>query len=313
MVTISLAGLNADIGMGVNAAGVKQNEEKESQVKNGSIFAGNLNNIKPDRIEQKRAEARKQAAKIVMDQFASDKEIMDGLDKMQKQVKDLTHEVKALNAEKMEFQDSRDGLLDKYGITEDSQEHQDLELIRKAEQPGGLANLNEEEVERLANMGELTDYQSEALYHDEMLAYLDTVIDEYDRQIKGLNGAIKATHQAMLEDCNGMAKAQKTADKILEAAAKAIVGMAWEDAKDHIDEEFEKLVEEAKEAAEKKEEEEEKLDEIKEEKEEQEELTEIAGESVTGQDKIQSELEKILKEAELLKEDLKGLVVDGQC
>lgn len=312
MVTISLAVHNGNTEMGANAAGANKAGEKEGQVKNGSIFAGNLNNMKPDRMEQKREEARKQAAKLIMDQFASDMAVKDGLDEMRSRIDELRQEVVSLNHEKKEYEDARDGLMEKYGITEDSQEHQDLELIKKAKKPGGIANLNEEEVERLANMGELTDYQSEVLYHDEMIEDLDRVIVDYDRQIKGLNSGIKSIRQALLEDCNGMANAQTAAGKILKSAAKSIIDMAWADAREQIDKEFEELVEAAKEAAKKKEEEEEKLDEIKEEKKEQEELTEAVEDSVSGEG-IPSEIKKILKEAELLKEDMKGLVVDGQC
>lgn len=311
MVTINLAGLNGNAGAGTFSGGVNKSGEKEGQVKNGSIFAGNLNTMTPDRIEQKRAEARKQATQVLMNQFASDNAATDGLNEMRQLVKDLNKEISALNKEKAGYEELKSGLMDKYGLTEDSQEHQDLELIRKANKPGGMANLNKDELERLGNMGELTDYQSEYLYYDEMIKAIDPLIDAYKDQVKNLNLSIGRTKTEMLQG-KGMIPALKTVEEIMKAASDEIMGMAWEDAKKHIEEEFQKLVEAAKKAAEKKEEEEEKLETAKEEKGEQEELTKEIQESTSDQSKLQSELDKIMKEAELLEEDIKGLVVDGQ-
>jgi len=135
---------------------------------------------------------------------------------------------------------------------------------------------------------------------------------ELQNERMGNTSSITATKQAILEaGGKGMRTAKKMAGSILDAASDAIIGMLWEDAKEHVDEELEKLMEAAKEQAEKKEEEEEKLENIKEEKEEQEELTKTIQESSSEQAKLQDEIKKIMQEAELLEEDMKGLAVDG--
>ncbi len=316
MKTINAAGLSGKTGLGIGVTGgsshIKGSGDKNSQIKNGSIFAGNINSMSTDKIEQKRAQARKQATKAIMDQFASDNQVADALDESRARIKEL----KGIKSEYMDEQDyylqERENLKDLYQIEDDSQEQQDLDLIRKANKAlktGQLGDLSKEELERVANMGELTEYQSRSLEYDPVINHYDSLMEDCNKEIRAINSGISATKLEMLKN-DGMVKANKAADKILEAGSKAVIGMLMEDAKKHIDEEMAKLVEAAKKAAEKKEEEEERLEAIKEDKEDTEELVEEIGESTSEQDKLTQEIKKILREQELIEEDIKGLVVD---
>ena len=79
-VTINLAGINGNSGYGIHAANGSNTEKGDgSQVKNGSVFIGNKKGGISDLIEQKRAQARKQATKVLRDQFARDNKITDNM------------------------------------------------------------------------------------------------------------------------------------------------------------------------------------------------------------------------------------------
>ena len=313
MQTINLAGMNGNIGIGIAVTGSRDGKES-GQVKNGAIYAGNINNMTNDRIEQKRAQARKQATKAIMDQFARDGKVIDGMNELRARNEQINAEQSRLIEEKKGYEQEQEALKEKYGITDDSKEQEDLELIRKARRSfkDSSVSLSKEEWKRIADMGELTEYQQRALGYDDIRDHVDSQIDELENEKIANGGAIRASKQALLETSyKAITKAKDAADAIMDAASDEIIGMLWEEAKKHVDEEMEKLVEAAKEAAEKKEEEEEKLESVKEEKEEQKELTEEIQESAADQEKLQREIDKILKEAELLKEDMKGLMVDG--
>lgn len=316
-VTVNLAGINGNTGFGTNAAiGSVSGAEKENggQVKNGSVFMGNRKNGVSDLVEQKRLQARKQAAKVLRDQFANDSKITDSMDELRVRNAEISEELTALSKQKKEFMEQRDALQEKYGIDPDSQEQKDLDLIRKANnyfKAGNLSVLTKDELERLANMGERTEYQQRSLEYDAVIGRIASEETELDRERMGNTGVIAATKQSILEaGGKGIRMAKKAAESILQSASDSIIGMLWQDAKDHVDEEMEKLVEAAKELAEKKEEQEEQLEARKEEKEEQEEMIEAIQESASDQTKLQSEIKKILAEAELLADDMKGLVIN---
>ncbi len=315
-VTINLAGLVGNTGSGIVAAGA--GKEKDGQVKNGSIFAGNINNISNDRIEQKRASARKQATKAIMDQFHTDNEVTDTMKELRGRNKEIDQEIAELREQRKVFEEDQEALKDKYGITSDSEEQKELDLIRKAKNAfnnGRLGDLTKEELEQVANMdpSKLSEYQQRSLQLDSIMSTMfDAPIAELEKEKVANGSVVGSLKQGLLKTSyKGISKAYKAADTIMEAASKEIMGMMWDDAKKHVDEKMQELVEAAKEKAEEKEEEEKKLEAAKEEKEEQKELTEQIQESTADQEQLQGEIDKILKDAELLEEDLKGLVVDG--
>ncbi len=315
-VTVNLAGINGNSGLGIHTAnGMGKGDGKDGQIKNSSIFAGNMKGGMSSLIEQKRAQARKQATKIIRDQFARDNEITDQMNELRARNEEIGEELDVLVKQKKGYMEEQEALKEKYGIAPDSQQEKDLELLRKASnhfKNGKFEKLSEEEVQRLADMGEPTEYQRRALEYDKVIGNIASMEEKLLNEKIANTGSIRSSKQAILETGGkGIRSAKEAAESILQAASDSVIGMLWEDAKKHVDEELEKVMEAAKEQAEKKEEEEEKLEEAKEKKEEQEELTEVIQESASEQTKLQDEIKKIMKEAELLKEDMKGLVVDG--
>ena len=185
---------------------------------------------------------------------------------------------------------------------------------------GSQVVLTEEEKQRLSQIDEagLREYQekSQAL-NDRAKAY-NAQIREADN---GMFAIAAANTDAKINkpqiQAKTIMKAQETADEILEAASKEIIGMLTEEAKDHVDQELEEKKEAAEEKAEKEEEEKEKIEKAKEEKEQKEEFVEEVadtGEFIVEADNVlkdvQRDIKKVMDEMKLLEEDLKGAAVD---
>ena len=133
MNTVHVSGWNnTTAGFDVNG-GKKDGENGLSrQVKKGIVFAGNINSMKADKIAGKREQARKQAARTIMDQFMRDNEITDGMNELRERNRQIKDEISALWEEQSFYRGIQSELKDKYGIEDGSQEQQDIELIQKA-------------------------------------------------------------------------------------------------------------------------------------------------------------------------------------
>ena len=282
METINPAGWYSYMGSGMPVAA----GNKKGQVRNGSVFAGNMGGSLKSRIGQKMAQARKQAARVIRDQFDTDSRFTTELDRVRTLNRDMREEMARLNEERKGYVADREALKDIYGIGEDSREQQELE--------------------RIANMGELTEYQERALAYDDIIEGFDRQIRDLQDIIGGNSRAIESTKLETVKN-QGMLKASDAADEILAAASDAIQGMLWEEARKHIQEEMEEMAEAAGEKAE----EEERLEAPREEREEQKELTELIRETASDLKVLQQEIDRILREAGLVTEDAKGLLVDG--
>ena len=129
------------------------------------------------------------------------------------------------------------------------------------------------------------------------------------------NATIRSTRIERLK-YHAMSDAQEQAEDILDAARDEIVGMVFEEGKDHVDEEAEEREEQVEEIKEEKEKQEEFIEDQKERREEEEELLEnVPMEEMLSLDKIQSnvqqEVQNILDKMKLIAEDIKGAVVDA--
>lgn len=309
METINPAGWYSYMGSGMPVAA----GNKKGQVRNGSVFAGNMGGSLESRIGQKMAQARRQAARVIRDQFDTDSRFTTELDRVRTLNRDMREEMARLNEERKGYVADREALKDIYGIGEDSREQQELELLRRADKAGKemrLGDLGREELERIANMGELTEYQERALAYDDIIEGFDRQIRDLQDIIGGNSRAIESTKLETVKN-QGMLKALDAADEMLAAASDAIQGMLWEEARKHIQEEMEEMAEAAGEKAEEKAEEEERLEARREEREEQKELTELIRETASDLKVLQQEIDRILGEAGLVTEDAKGLLVDG--
>ena len=179
--------------------------------------------------------------------------------------------------------------------------------------------LTDEERERLEQSHQegLTEYQQRSMELYEGEDYYKKQANEAKAQMKAAGGAASAIKSAMAKS-QTMIKAQNTAEDIMDAAGREIMGMLVDEAKDHIDEEMEEKKEQALEKAEKEKEEEERLEKIREDKDEKEEFaeqvsdsTQLMTEADSAMEDVHRELKKVMDEMKLLGEDIKGAAVDA--
>lgn len=293
----------------------KAQQEKDNQ-KDSILYAGNFQGDMSvrDRIQQKREQAQKQAMKVVQDAWGGDRAIDEDLNQRRERVRELNQSSRESQVRIDDLREQQEKLKDAYGITEDSQEQQELELLRRRDAAvRGGGSLSEEEMQKCDEIEKrgLSDYQKEQLNLDEHIRTEQDVIDENGRQVVMENAVIRGTRLERLK-YHHMADAQKEAEDIKKAAGDEIMGMLVEDAKEHVDEEQEEREEKAEEIKEKKEEQEELVEKRREDKEELVEdmpVDEMLDLSKT-QEGIQQEVQNIMNKMALVAEDIKGAVVD---
>lgn len=309
---------NNTVFMGDDTLSNRHNGVAEEKKGRNNIFAGDLSE-KFDPVVKKREDARKQAMKMIGDVWAGDQKIDEGIEERRARVKEYQNQISELQGKLKEIDVNKAELKDIYGVTEDSQEAQDLKLLEK-EQNG--QSLTEEERERLAQIREngITEYQQRSLELGEEEKHYKENLAEAENKAFAENVSITSTKIDRLKS-HAMVSAQKSAEDIMEAASKEIVGMLVDEAKDHIDEEMEEKKEAAEEKAEKEEEEEEKIEAARASKKEKEEFSEDVSEQTEDMtkaltqmdsvvDDVQREIKKLMDEMKLLDEDLKGAAVD---
>lgn len=336
--TISIyAGADTDYS-GRNGAGNASGRKKPGNTIQGSFLKGQF-----DPIEQRRAAAKKQALKIVSTTFASDIKTDNELVEHASRLKEYLKAYSEADGKIKEIDKKKEELRQEYGVSEDSQEQKDLEILEKYNQrkrgmfkPG----MSQEEIERadeLVKQGYekgYTEYQQRALEWD---SYKDIPKLERQDALKGIYeeaGTISAVKLERLK-YHAMVDSQKEAEDILESASDEIIGMLIDEAKDHIDEKNEEELEKVKEQKEEKKEELEKLEEAKEYREEMEALADpekaekkverrsedsevLLGDLLTEnllqmdgiKNNIQQEVADIAMKMKLVAEDVKGIKVD---
>lgn len=293
-----------------------QKQEKQSS----TIYAGNLSGDMTirDRIQQKKAQAQKQAMKVVQDAWGGDRAIDDDLNERRERIRELKQVNKEAQTRISEIREEQEALKDAYGVTDDSEEQQELELLRRKKAAmQGKGSLSMEELEKCGEIEKkgLTEYQERQLSLDDQADEKQKVIDENNQQILVENAVIRGTRLERLK-YHHMADAQKQAKEIKDAAGDEIMGMLIEDAKDHLDEEQEEREEKAEEIREAREEQEELIEKRREDKKELEELVEdmpvdeILDLSKT-QEEVRQEVQSIVNKMALVADDIKGSMVDA--
>lgn len=256
-------------------------EEKEQEQRK-NLFAGDLtqDNTLQDRITQKKAQAQKQAMKVVSDAFAGDRTIDEDMEARRERVKELKGEKVQLSEEAAGVAERQEALEKAYAAGEVSSE----EYASEAE------NLSQEE----------RAYQQK--------------ISENESAVMGENAVVRGTRLERLKH-NPMGEARDQADAILEAAGDEIIGMVMEDAKEKLDEEDEQRQEQAEEIKEQREEQEAFIEKQQEKRSEAEELLEeMPADEMLSLNRVQSdvkqEIQSMLDKMKLLSEDIKGAAVD---
>lgn len=286
--------------------------EKAGQGNRKSFFAGNSNLVN-DPIAEKRKEAQEKAWKVVSDAWDADKAIDKSIEDRQNHYNEMVEIVKEAQSHLKDINAQVDTLKEEYGVTE--------EMTFK--------DWPDEYKQRYLELNKQASAFKKEIY-DAQKYMKDDIAD------------IKAIAQERLKS-DPMLDAQKTADTIEAAANEEIIGMAMEEAKDHIDEKMEEVQEEAEEKAEEEEAKEEKLELQREIRELQKAIAEGTKEAVaeaaaeaearrhendtldlpldelmkltqmnTETDKAQKTLDEIKYSMNLLEADLKGIEIDEE-
>lgn len=322
-------------------AAARQKAEKGANTNRSTIFAGDLS-VKTDRVSVIKQQAQKKAMKVLSDVFEAEKGLDQSMEDMVERSQELKDEKLAYEKELCQIQADRDSLMEQCGLTEESQEHKDLELLRKEREAGKTGSgieLTDEEQSRLAEIHEagITDYQKDMLELDQREELYQGKIEKNETQIMGISRSLNDISIERLKS-NPMLDAAKQADGIMEAANKQIYGELINEGKKHIEEKMEEEKEKAEKRAEKKEEEEKKA-EAKEEREAlQEEMIENVRNNLDEKEQIaksshadhldvsdiemmasynsqkpetDKKLQEIMDELKVIQDDLKGVKVDA--
>lgn len=312
---------NNAIFMGDDIHRARNGEEDKGGNNQKKSISGSALKQKFDPIAAKKEQAKKKAMKIVGDAFANELKMDDELTARRERIKSLQKELGDANKAISEIEADRAALRDTYGIDENSQEEQDLQLLEKgarAKMPGSDVIMTYDELKRIKEIKSngLTEYQERSLEMLDFETSYFTAAYEAKQEIMVENQIISATELERLKT-HPMLDAQKQADMVMEEASKEIVGMLVDEAKDHIDEEAEKEKEKAEAEKEKEEELQERIDTARERRKENEELTEeildgVTEASSTAMDvtKAQQEVKDMISKMKLIEEDIKGASVD---
>ena len=294
---------------------VSSKEENIKKQNNSTVFAWDLNeDVLQNRIMQRRKEAKEQAMKVISDAFAGDCTIDEDLETRRLRVKELENDNKELRDKIKDVDCQQEELMKKYGVAEDSEEQQNLELLRR-EQSMTSGALGPEERAKVAELKKngITEYQQRVLELDKMKeAYQETLVQN-DRAILQENAIIRGTKLERLKYAP-MTKAKEQAEEIMEAAGEEIKGLILEETKDVLDEKEEEQEEQAEKIEEKRKEQEAFVEKQQEERKQEELWEEVPVEEMLDMEQMQTEVQKeiqgIVDKMKLVAEDIKGAAVD---
>lgn len=298
--------------------------------KNLTLSAGNITgrgSQLESRIQQKRDQARKQAMKLINDAWDADKKAADGIDALNKDKQNQLNRLSEYKQSLKEADEREKQLQEKYNIDPDSQEQKDLELLKKYQNYSNgsdYADFSKEEVERLKELQNTprTEYQDKALM---LNGYRGEVRNQISMTEYKLMAISESVHDSKIDRLKSqdMLKADDSADRILDAAEKDVLGMVIDDAKENIDKKMEEEQKKAEDAAKKRDEQQERIDDSKQDAREQREIIRndaktdmldinngLSGKDVNNVEEVQKHIQKMLNDEKLINEDLKGIKID---
>lgn len=260
----------------------KTPEEVAENLKNGRVFSGKVQ-FPQDKIAERRRAAQEKAMGIVKAAFAGERILDASVEEMQTSIEKGKDEMIAQKAELNRIAGEKEKLKGNNFLTSEEYEREMAELNKAESHFKGLI-------------------QDGKKYEDRTIQALTDIKIERAKS-------------------NPMVDAGKEAEAVLEAGGKEVIGMLFEEAKEHMETEFEKQQQAAEEKAAKEKELEERIEEMRAEKKEEDDTETPAVEQLerstrrmvkiaeTGES-IQKELKNVVDRLKLDLEDLKGAAVD---
>ena len=317
---------NADMNINLNTTFTNENIKAVNNGKRVSkgqnnVINGKTLNLGSNLLDEKKAQAKKDAMKLIRNAFEGDQKISNEFNEKKRHVEELIKDKGEADKVINDIENERKMLRDEYGLTENSQEEKELKLLEKdfrSGLPGSDVSLSEEERKAVAEIKErgLTEYQSRSM---EKLDYAKNyIVKSYSNtlEIQDENRSLGMMEREMLKNTS-MIDAQKQAKKVEEELNEQVVSIVVDEAKDNIDSEVEEKKEEAEKIKEKKEETEERKKKKKKRRDEMEEFSEKILEGAESMSRItksvdeaQQEVKEMMSKMKMLDEDIKGIEVD---
>ena len=123
------------ISFNVNNIQIQQMNAGNTQNQSKSIFAGGQDGTGPlagnSLIEQRKKMAGRQAMKLISDAFGRDIKSQESIDKLRELKSQKLDELRDKNKSMAEIDEQKSALMKEYGVTEDSDEMKELELLKK--------------------------------------------------------------------------------------------------------------------------------------------------------------------------------------
>ena len=282
---------NADMNINLNTTFTNENikavNNGQSVLKGqNNVINGKTLNLGSNLLDEKKAQAKKDAMKLIRNAFEGDQKISNEFNEKKRHVEELIKDKGEADKVINDIENERKMLRDEYGLTENSQEEKELKLLEKDFRfglPGSDVSLSEEERKAVAEIKErgLTEYQSRSM---EKLDYVKNyIVKSYANtlEIQDENRSLGMMEREMLKNTS-MIDAKKEAKKLEEELNEQAVTIAMDEAKDNIDSDFE------------------------EKKEGAESMSRIT----KSVDEAQQEVKEMMTKMKMLDEDIKGIEVD---
>lgn len=288
-----------------NVYSKKVNDQNQSKKHKNRYFVGqNSTEDTKSLINEKRTRAREKARKLIDSAWKTENKVSDGIDSMKSDHANALKDIKFSSEMLQDIENTKEQLRKEYGVESDSQEQKDLELLQKkqdSENKLDAGGFSDDEMDRLKELEgtPLSEYQKAVLELNDTAKEYKDVVQKGDANLQNITGSIS---QAKIEQLKlrAVQKANKAAEKIIEASGDEIVGMLRQEAVDQVEEKQQEEIEKAEKKEEEEQAKEEHLDKIKENNKENEKAI---------QD-VQEEIKKIKKKNNLTDDDLKGIDID---
>lgn len=239
------------IAIRANQSGAEQAATQKSAEKKGhqniikSVNAGGLvqkNNIQ-SQIEARRNNAKKQALKVVSDAWKWDNQSAKDIEDMQGLKQTKVSEMNDMRAKMKDIENTKKSLQDEYGVSDDSKEQKDLELLEKYQNNingSSYDEFSDEEIARLKELqnAPLTEYQKKVLSLNSMKGQVSVEAERKQYEVNALTASISDATLEQLKS-RDMEKASDAADEIMDSANKEILGMLIEEGKNNVDDKIE--------------------------------------------------------------------------
>lgn len=293
-----------------------------------SIYAKDLTLSYNDNnyIDNKRKNARNQAMKLINDAWNRDDGLVKNIQDLNDDKANQVVKKQELLSQMKRIDDTKEALRKEYGVSKDSDEQKDLELLEKYQNNktgASYDDFTDEEIARLKELQNqpLTEYQKRILELNGVKDGLDIETQRIDEKLMRMTISIlmAETDQAASQD---MINSQDAADQVLEAAEKDIMLKLINDGKETVDDKKAEAEEKADKAEEKKEESQTDDAKTKTEKDNEniikgeseaeqiEQNHKIKSQSVDNVAEVQKQIQQIMKDNNLINEDIKGIDID---